>query len=77
VVFNIKNDYRLISLVDYGSGIVMIRFFGTHQGTTRSTRRQCDEATLIIIENDRIMHRLRRWSRSSWDRRMLQIGRGW
>ena len=32
VVFNIKaNDYRLISLVDYKSGIVMIRFFGTHQ----------------------------------------------
>jgi mRNA interferase HigB len=32
VVFNIKgNDYRLVSLVDYGSGIVMIRFFGTHQ----------------------------------------------
>lgn len=32
VVFNIKaNDYRLISLVDYASGIIMIRFFGTHQ----------------------------------------------
>lgn len=32
VVFNIKaNNYRLISLVDYVSGIVMIRFFGTHQ----------------------------------------------
>ena len=32
VVFNIKgNNYRLISAVDYGSGIVMIRFFGTHQ----------------------------------------------
>ena len=32
VVFNIKgNDYRLISAVDYRSGIVMIRFFGTHQ----------------------------------------------
>ena len=32
VVFNIKgNDYRLISLMDYGSGIVMIRFFGTHE----------------------------------------------
>jgi mRNA-degrading endonuclease HigB of HigAB toxin-antitoxin module len=24
------NDYRVVSLVDYGSGIVMIRFFGTH-----------------------------------------------
>ena len=23
--------YRLISLVNYASGIVMIRFFGTHQ----------------------------------------------
>ena len=32
VVFNIKaNDYRLISLVDYESGIIMVRFFGTHQ----------------------------------------------
>lgn len=32
VVFNIKgNDYRLISVVDCGSGIVMIRFFETHQ----------------------------------------------
>ncbi|MGH7685738.1 MAG: type II toxin-antitoxin system HigB family toxin [Candidatus Dormibacteria bacterium] len=32
VVFNIKaNDYRLIALVHYESGIVMIRFFGTHQ----------------------------------------------
>jgi mRNA interferase HigB len=32
VVFNIKaNDYRLITLMHYESGIVMIRFFGTHQ----------------------------------------------
>jgi mRNA interferase HigB len=32
VVFNIKaNDYRLVSLVDYKAGIVMIRFFGTHE----------------------------------------------
>ena len=32
VVFNIKgNDYRLISAGDYRSGIIMIRFFGTHQ----------------------------------------------
>ena len=31
-VFNIKaNDYRLVSLMDYKAGIVMIRFFGTHQ----------------------------------------------
>jgi len=31
VVFNIKaNDFRLVALVHYGSGIVMIRFFGTH-----------------------------------------------
>ena len=30
-VVNIKaNDYRLISLMDYKAGIVMIRFFGTH-----------------------------------------------
>ena len=36
VVFNIKgNDYRLISAMDYRSGIVMIRFFGTHL--------ECDE----------------------------------
>jgi mRNA interferase HigB len=32
VVFNIKaNDYRLITLMHYESGIVMIRYFGTHQ----------------------------------------------
>jgi mRNA interferase HigB len=32
VVFNIKaNDYRLIALVYYESGIVMIRFFGSHE----------------------------------------------
>ena len=32
VVFNIKaNDYRLITLMHYQSGIVMIRFFGMHQ----------------------------------------------
>ena len=31
VVFNIKaNDYRLVSLMDYRAGIVMIRFFGAH-----------------------------------------------
>ncbi len=32
VVFNIKaNDYRLIGLVDFREGILMIRFFGSHQ----------------------------------------------
>jgi mRNA interferase HigB len=32
VVFNIKaNDYRLIALVHYETGIVVIRFFGSHQ----------------------------------------------
>jgi mRNA interferase HigB len=32
VVFNIKaNDYRLIALVEYAAGVVMIRFFGSHQ----------------------------------------------
>jgi mRNA interferase HigB len=31
VVFNIKaNDFRLIASVHYRSGIVMIRFFGSH-----------------------------------------------
>jgi mRNA interferase HigB len=31
VVFNIKaNDYRLISLVQYVEGVVMIRFFGSY-----------------------------------------------
>jgi len=31
VVFNIKaNDYRLISLIQYQAGVVMIRFFGSH-----------------------------------------------
>jgi len=32
VVFNIKaNDYRLIALVQYRDGVLMIRFFGTHE----------------------------------------------
>jgi mRNA interferase HigB len=31
VVFNIKaNDYRLIALVRYENGVMMIRFFGSH-----------------------------------------------
>jgi mRNA interferase HigB len=32
VVFNIKaNDYRLIAVVAYREGVVMIRFFGSHE----------------------------------------------
>ena len=32
VVFNIKaNDFRLIALVQYRDGVVMIRFFGSHE----------------------------------------------
>ena len=32
VVFNIKgNDYRLITLVQYSHGVLMIRFFGSHE----------------------------------------------
>src|ERR1700738_5099040 len=32
VVFNIKaNDYRLIVVVQYEGGVVMIRFFGSHE----------------------------------------------
>ena len=32
VVFNIKaNDYRLIALVQYRDGVLMIRFFGSHK----------------------------------------------
>jgi mRNA interferase HigB len=32
VVFNIKaNDYRLIALVQYENGVMMIRFFGLHE----------------------------------------------
>ena len=32
MVFNIKaNDYRLIALVQYVEGILMIRFFGSHE----------------------------------------------
>jgi mRNA interferase HigB len=32
VVFNIKaNDYRLIALVQYENGVMMIRFFGSHE----------------------------------------------
>jgi mRNA interferase HigB len=32
VVFNIKaNDYRLIAMVQYRDGVLMIRFFGSHE----------------------------------------------
>ena len=32
VVFNIKaNDYRLIAVVQYENGVMMIRFFGSHE----------------------------------------------
>ena|ERR1700731_669671 len=32
VVFNIKaNDYRLIALVQYAAGVLMIRYFGSHE----------------------------------------------
>ena len=32
VVFNIKaNDFRLIALIQYLNGILMIRFFGSHE----------------------------------------------
>ncbi len=31
VVFNIKgNDYRLVTLIRYQGGVLMIRFFGSH-----------------------------------------------
>lgn len=36
VVFNIKaNDYRLIAVVQYRDGVVMIRFFGSHEDYDR------------------------------------------
>lgn len=32
VVFNIKgNDYRLIAVVQYANGVLLIRFFGSHE----------------------------------------------
>ena len=32
VVFNIKgNDYRLIVVVQYANGVMLIRFFGSHE----------------------------------------------
>jgi mRNA interferase HigB len=32
VVFNIKaNDYRLIAVVQYAAGVMVIRFFGSHE----------------------------------------------
>lgn len=32
VVFNIKaNDYRLVAVVQYEGGVMMIRFFGSHE----------------------------------------------
>lgn len=32
VVFNIKaNDHRLIAVVQYANGVLMIRYFGSHE----------------------------------------------
>jgi mRNA interferase HigB len=32
VVFNIKaNDFRLIALIQYRDGVLMVRFFGSHE----------------------------------------------
>jgi mRNA-degrading endonuclease HigB of HigAB toxin-antitoxin module len=32
VVFNIKgNDFRLVAVVQYEAGVMMIRFFGSHE----------------------------------------------
>jgi mRNA interferase HigB len=32
VVFNIKaNDFRLVAVVQYEAGVLMIRFFGSHE----------------------------------------------
>lgn len=32
MVFNIKgNDYRLIAVVQYANGVLLIRFFGSHE----------------------------------------------
>jgi len=32
VVFNIKgNDYQLIAVVQYANGVMLIRFFGSHE----------------------------------------------
>jgi mRNA interferase HigB len=39
VVFNIKaNDFRLIALIQYEVGVLLIRFFGSH--AIRTTPRQ-------------------------------------
>jgi mRNA interferase HigB len=32
VVFNIKaNDFRLIAVVQYAAGVLVVRFFGSHE----------------------------------------------
>ncbi|MCX7059203.1 MAG: type II toxin-antitoxin system HigB family toxin [Proteobacteria bacterium] len=37
VVFNIKaNDFRLIALIQYADGVLLIRFFGSHQEYDRA-----------------------------------------
>lgn len=36
VVFNIKaNDFRLVALIQYVDGILMVRFFGSHEDYDR------------------------------------------
>jgi mRNA interferase HigB len=47
VVFNIKaNDFRLIALVQYVHGVLMIWFSDRMRNMTSLTRRQCDENNL-------------------------------
>jgi mRNA interferase HigB len=42
VVFK-GNDYRLVTLVRYQGGVLMIRFFGSHE-EIRLMRRRCNES---------------------------------
>lgn len=45
VVFNVKaNDYRLIVLLQYKAGVVMIRFSDHMRSMTRLARRPCNES---------------------------------
>ena len=53
MVFNIKgNDCRLIAVVQYTRGVLMIRFFGSHENYDKVDAETVMKTTLIVIQND-------------------------
>lgn len=70
VVFNIKaDDYRLIALVQYVDGVLMIRFFGSHDGYDGIDADHADAKKLI----EKLMDE-RLWRRCESGSRRIHLG---